>query len=50
MIDRLKSFQAGPYSSAYNAHALDACKDALGWLQQRTRDRLARGVEGTMTA
>ncbi len=47
VIDRLRSFQAGPYSCRENALALTHCEDALHWLQDRTRKRLARGVEGT---
>lgn len=46
-IDRLRSFQAGPFSCRENAIALTHCEDALMWLQRRTRARIARGVEGT---
>jgi hypothetical protein len=45
--DRLKSFQAGPFSCRENAIALTHIQDALHWLHHRTRERLARGVEGT---
>jgi hypothetical protein len=47
VIDRLRSFQAGPFACRENAVALTSCEEALMWLQKRTRDRLARGVEGT---
>lgn len=47
LIDRLRSFQAGPYKCRENACALTHLEEALMWLQKRTRDRLARGVEGT---
>ena len=47
VIDRLRSFQAGPYSCRENALALTNCEQSMMWLQKRTRDRLARGVEGT---
>lgn len=47
LIDRLRSFQSGPFSCRENAVALTNCEQALMWLQKRTRDRLARGVEGT---
>lgn len=47
VIDRLRSFQKGPFSCRENAIALTHCEDALMWLQKRTRDRLVRGVEGT---
>lgn len=46
--DRLKSFQAGPYACRENAIALTHIQDALHWLHHRTRERVARGVEGTM--
>lgn len=46
VIDRLHSFQAGQYASNENMHALIDLTSALDWLQKRTKDRLARGVEG----
>jgi hypothetical protein len=48
VIDRLRSFQAGPYSCRDNAIALTHCEEALMWLQRRTRERIKRGVEGTL--
>jgi len=45
--DRLLCFQAGPYACRENAVALTKLQEALMWLQKRTRDRMARGVEGT---
>lgn len=47
VIDRLRSFQAGPYSCRENAIALTHCEEALMWLQRRTVARIKRGVEGT---
>lgn len=47
VIDRQRSFQAGPFSSADNQEALVHLESALAALQKRTRERLARGVEGT---
>lgn len=47
VIDRLRSFQAGPYACRENAIALTSLEEALMWLQKRTRDRMVRGVEGT---
>ncbi len=47
VIDRLRSFQAGPYASESNQKALDHTLLALSFLQDRTRERIARGVEGT---
>lgn len=49
VIDRLEGFQRGPFAHGYNADALKSLKSALASLQQRTRDRIARGVEGTHT-
>lgn len=47
IIDRLKSFQAGPYSCKENSVALTHLETAELWLNKRTRERMARGVEGT---
>lgn len=46
VIDRLRSFQAGPFACRENDQALARCEEALHWLQQRTLDRMRRGVEG----
>ena len=45
--DRLISFQSGPYACRENAIALTKLQEAMMWLQKRTRDRMARGGEGT---
>ena len=50
VIDRLRSFQAGPYPSPENKMALSFCELALGQLQARTKDRLSRAVEGKTQA
>ena len=50
VIDRLRSFQAGPFACQANAEALAFCDDALKQLQIRTVERIKRGVEGTHTA
>ena len=47
LIDRLQGFQSGPYAGRENAIALTHLQDAQHWLQHRTRERMARGVEGT---
>jgi len=47
--DRLLGFQAGPFACRENALALTALQESLMWLQKRTRERIARGVEGTNT-
>lgn len=44
--DRLKSFQAGPFSSRENACALTHIEEALMWLNRRVEDRIERGVLG----
>jgi hypothetical protein len=46
-IDRLRSFQAGPFACRENAVALTHLETAQMWLQKRTLDRMRRGVEGT---
>lgn len=45
--DRLQGFQAGEFACRENAIALTKVQEAMMWLQKRTRDRIARGVEGT---
>lgn len=60
LIDRMRGFQyarkpdgsfdesvRGKYACRENALALTYLEEAQMWLQKRTRDRLARGVEGT---
>ena len=44
--DRLRCFQAGPFASADNAEALMHIEAALECLHRRTRNRIAREVEG----
>lgn len=61
VIDRLRGFQygrkedgtfdeskRGVYACRENACALTHFEEGMAWLQKRTRDRMARGVEGTM--
>lgn len=47
VIDRLRSFQSGPYPCRENEIALTKIEEALMWLQRRTVARIKRGVEGT---
>lgn len=59
VIDRMRGFQGqnppgeghlpgyAPFKSRENACALTHLEEALMWLQKRTRERMARGVEGT---
>ncbi len=49
VVDRLRSFQSGPYACRENALALTKIEEAVHWLHSRTRARVARGVEGTHT-
>ena len=49
VADRLRSFQRGPYACKANACALTHIEEAMHWLQQRTIERMRRGVEGTHT-
>ncbi len=46
LIDRLGSFCKGPFPSRQTAIAKTKCEEALHWLQDRTRERTERGVEG----
>ena len=49
LIDRLQGFQRGQYSCRENALVLTKLEEAMHWLQHRTQQREARGVEGTST-
>lgn len=46
--DRLIGFQSGQFACRENAVALTKLQECMMWLQKRTRDREARGVEGTL--
>lgn len=46
LADRLESFQAGPFPCKENKNALDHVKEALYWLEARTKIRSAQGLEG----
>lgn len=48
LIDRMRGFQSGQFACRENAIALTYLEDAMHWLQHRTRQRLTRGVEGTL--
>lgn len=48
LIDRHRGFASGPYPSRDNSIALTHMEDALLRLQNRTNDRIRRGVEGKM--
>lgn len=46
VIDRLRSFQAGPFACTENEDALAHAEASLVALKSRTLKRMARGVEG----
>jgi hypothetical protein len=46
VIDRLRSFQVGPFPCVENQTALWHCQVALESLKFRTENRIKRGVEG----
>lgn len=47
VIDRLRCFQEGAFRCRENAIALTKLEEAMHWLHDRTRARMARNVEGT---
>jgi hypothetical protein len=49
LIDRLK-FLGEKVPCRENSIAVTKCQEALLWLEKRTADRKARGVEGTRAA
>lgn len=46
VVDRLQHFQRGNFACRENALALTRIEEALHWLNHRTAERQARGVEG----
>lgn len=46
VVDRLESFQKGPFACTQNELALTSIQKAMYWLNHRTEDRQDRGVEG----
>lgn len=46
LIDRLRGFQAGPYSCRENAIQLTHLEEALSWAKARADKRAKRGVLG----
>lgn len=46
--DRLKGFQSGKFACRENDLALTHLQEAMHWLHSRTRERMQRGVEGTL--
>lgn len=45
--DRLVGFQSGKFANDYNARALEHVRAAQAVLQERTKERMSRQVEGT---
>lgn len=50
LIDRFECLMSGPFPTPETQEALDHCRAAMEALHRRTRDRLARDVEGRETA
>ncbi len=50
IVDRMRSFQSGPFACGENQLALNSAAELLYHLQSRTRARIARGVEGRNVA
>ena len=46
IIHRLQGFQSGPFACRDNDMALAKAQECLAWLNNRTKDRISRGVEG----
>lgn len=47
LIDRLESFQAGPFACSENEAALGHLRAAMEWVHERAHARARRGVLGT---
>lgn len=48
LIDRLRGMNENKMGCRENSIAITKMEEALMWLEKRTADRRARGVEGTM--
>jgi hypothetical protein len=49
ILDRMRAFQKSDFGCRENAITITKLEEALMWQHKRTRDREARGVEGTLT-
>lgn len=47
VLEKLREFNTPPHNSRETSLAITDIESARNWLLQRTRDRLARNVEGT---
>ena len=50
LLDRLRGFQNGPFKCRENSLAVTKLEEALHWMNHRTNERVARGVEGRSVA
>lgn len=50
LIERLEGFQSGPAKCAENNMVIIKLMEARMWLEERTHDRVRRGVEGRSEA
>jgi hypothetical protein len=48
LLDRLNGFQSGEFKCWQNELAIMKLREALHWLNNRTAERQARGVEGKL--
>lgn len=46
LANRIRFLNSGKFACRENSIALTKVEEALHWLEARTKDRLARGVEG----
>jgi hypothetical protein len=46
VLDRMKSFQQGPFSSRENAIVITKLEECLMWMNRRVEDRIERNVLG----
>ena len=49
VLDRLRSFQKGPYACRENALTITKIEEGMLWLHSRTLARMRKGIEGTHT-
>lgn len=47
-IDRIRELNVPPFATRENSLAVTDLESAQNWLNRRTADRRARGVEGTL--
>ena len=46
VVDRMRCFNAGPFSTRENALVMTHCQEAMHWLKHRADERAVRGVLG----